>query len=112
MASWLTRARQQTKQLFERTADRETPLSSVPPRSRQACSWIAPESWRRRPSETLCKQRRGKVGRSWYCDETYLKVKGLWVYLYRAINRDGNLVAVLLSERQDQAAAEAFFRSA
>jgi len=52
------------------------------------------------------------VGRGWYCDETYLKVKGLWVYLYRAINRDGNLVAVLLSERQDQAAAEAFFRSA
>ena len=27
-------------------------------------------------SETLRKQRRGKIGRSWYCDETYLKVKG------------------------------------
>ena len=34
------------------------------------------------------------------------------VYLYRAIDLDGNLVDVLLSERQDQAAAEAFFRSA
>jgi putative transposase len=32
-------------------------------------------------SETLRKQRRGKVGRSWYCDETYLKVKGRGVYL-------------------------------
>jgi putative transposase len=63
-------------------------------------------------SETLRKHRRGKVGRSWYCDETYLKVKGRGVYLYRAIDRDGNLVDVLLSERQDQAAAEAFFRSA
>src|SRR5215471_17090909 len=63
-------------------------------------------------SETLRRQRRGKVGRSWYCDETYLKVKGRGVYLYRAIDRDGNLVDVLLSERQDQAAAEAFFRSA
>jgi putative transposase len=63
-------------------------------------------------SETLRKQRRGKVGRSWYCDETYLKVKGRGVYLYRAIDRDGNLVDVLLSERQDQAAAEAFFRPA
>jgi putative transposase len=63
-------------------------------------------------SETLRKQRRGKVGRSWYCDETYLKVKGRGVYLYRAIDRDGNLVDVWLSERQDQAAAEAFFRSA
>lgn len=63
-------------------------------------------------SETLRKHRHGKVGRSWYCDETYLKVKGRGVYLYRAIDRDGNLVDVLLSERQDQAAAEAFFRSA
>jgi putative transposase len=62
--------------------------------------------------ETLRKQRRGKVGSSWYCDETYLKVKGRWVYLYRAIDRDGNLVDVLLSERRDRAAAEAFFRSA
>jgi len=42
----------------------------------------------------------------------YLKIKGRGVYLYRAIDRDGNLVDVLLSERQDQAAAEAFFRSA
>ena len=63
-------------------------------------------------SEILRKQRRGKVGRSWYCDETYLKVRGRGVYLYRAIDRNGNLVEVLLSERQDQAAAEAFFRSA
>jgi putative transposase len=63
-------------------------------------------------SETLRKHRRGKVGCSWYCDETYLKVKGRGVYLYRAIDRDGNLVDVLLSERQDQAAAEACFRSA
>jgi transposase-like protein len=59
----------------------------------------------------LIAQRR-RAGRSWYCDETYLKVKGRGVYLYRAIDRNGNLVDVLLSERQDQAAAEAFFRSA
>jgi putative transposase len=63
-------------------------------------------------SEALRKHRRGRIGQSWYCDETYLKVKGRGVYLYRAIDRDGNLVDVFLSERQDQAAAEAFFRSA
>jgi putative transposase len=63
-------------------------------------------------SETLRNHRRGRIGPSWYCDETYLKVKGRGVYLYRAIDRDGNLVDVFLSERQDQAAAEAFFRSA
>jgi len=63
-------------------------------------------------TETLRKHRRGRVGPSWYCDETYLKVKGRWVYLYRAIDRDGNLVDVYLSETRDRAAAEAFFRSA
>src|SRR5262249_43151959 len=65
-----------------------------------------------RLSETLRKHRRGRIGQSWYCDETYLKVKGHGVYLYRAIDRDGNLVDVFLSEQQDQAAAEAFFRAA
>jgi putative transposase len=42
----------------------------------------------------------------------YIKVKGRWAYLYRAIDRDGNLVDVLLSEKCDKAAAEVFFRSA
>src|SRR4030095_9023029 len=62
-------------------------------------------------SETLRQHRRGRIGPSWYCDETYLKGKGRGVYLYRAIDRDGNLVDVFLSERQDQAANEAFCRS-
>ena len=42
----------------------------------------------------------------------YLKVAGQWQYLYRAIDSDGNLVDVFLSATRDQAAAEAFFRSA
>jgi putative transposase len=63
-------------------------------------------------SEMLRKHRRGRIGPSWYTDETYIKVKGRWTYLYRAIDRDGNLVDVLLSETRDKAAAEAFFRSA
>jgi putative transposase len=63
-------------------------------------------------SERLRKHRRGRVGSSWYVDETYLKVKGRWTYLYCAIDREGNLVDVLLSEKRDKAAAEAFFRSA
>ena len=45
-------------------------------------------------------------------DETYLKVRGRWHYLYRAINRDGRLVDTMLSERRDMAAAQAFLRSA
>ena len=39
-------------------------------------------------------------------------MRGRWKYLYRAIDRDGALVDVMLSERRDLAAAEAFFRSA
>jgi len=63
-------------------------------------------------SEMLRKHRRGRIGPSWYTDEAYIKVKGRWTYLYRAIDRDGNLVDVRLSEKRDKAAAEAFFRSA
>src|SRR3954449_1957833 len=55
---------------------------------------------------------RGKAGRSWYVDETYIKVQGRWCYLYRAIDRSGALVDVLFSEQRDMAAAKAFFRSA
>ena len=56
--------------------------------------------------------RRGTRGRRWHVDETYLKVRGRWCYLYRAVDRDGNLVDTMLSEHRDMAAAQAFFRSA
>jgi transposase-like protein len=56
---------------------------------------------------------RGGAGRhSWNVDETYLKVRGRWCYLYRAIDRNGSLVDTMLSEHRDMAAAKAFFRSA
>ena len=44
--------------------------------------------------------------------QTYVKVAGAWCYLYRAIDRDGTLVDVYLSETRDMAAAKAFLRSA
>ncbi len=63
-------------------------------------------------AEDLRRRRRGKVGRSWYVDETYIKVGGQWRYLYRAIDRLGALVDVMFSEHRDMVAAKAFFRSA
>src|SRR5215217_4255301 len=63
-------------------------------------------------AEELRRCRRGKVGRSWHVDETYLKVQGRWCYLYRAIDQNGTLVDVPFSEHRDMAAAQAFFRSA
>jgi transposase-like protein len=49
---------------------------------------------------------------SWYVDETYIKVRGKWCYLYRAIDHDGNLVDSRLSEKRDMDAAQTFFKQA
>ena len=63
-------------------------------------------------TEQLRIKRRGQAGRSWYVDETYVKVKGKWSYLYRAIDADGNLVDSRLSEKRDMEAAQQFFKQA
>jgi len=63
-------------------------------------------------ADQLRRKRQGQVGKRWYVDETYLKVKGKWCYLYRAIDRNGNLVDSLLSVTRDMAAAQQFFRNA
>ena len=49
------------------------------------------------------------VGVSWRMDETYIKVKGKWVYLYRAVDNEGNKVDFMLSEKRDEPAARTFF---
>src|SRR5215831_1176337 len=63
-------------------------------------------------TERLRKHRYGQGSRQWHVDETLIKVDGQWVYLYRAIDHEGNLLDVRLSQTCDLAAARAFFRSA
>ncbi|MFC0202608.1 IS6 family transposase, partial [Paracoccus rhizosphaerae] len=56
--------------------------------------------------------RKGPTAVSWRMDETYIKVKGKWTYLYRAVDRDGNTLDFMPSERRDLAAARRFFKRA
>ena len=52
------------------------------------------------------------VGGSWRVDETFIKVWGQWMYLYRAVDGQGNTVEFFLSRARGIAAAKAFFRKA
>ena len=52
------------------------------------------------------------AGRSWRVDETYIKVRGRWTYLYRAVDRCGQTIDFRLSTTRDVSAAKAFLKKA
>ena len=58
------------------------------------------------------KKNKRVVATSWRMDETYIQVKGQWVYLHRAVDNFGDTVDFMLSEKRDEAAATAFFKQA
>ena len=62
--------------------------------------------------EAFRKRHKRPVGISWRMDETYIKVKGQWVYLYRAVDKEGQTVDFMLSEKRDEPAARSFFEKA
>ncbi|MFE7084102.1 IS6 family transposase, partial [Priestia megaterium] len=49
---------------------------------------------------------------SWRVDETYVKVKGHWMYLYRAVDSEGNTIDFYLSKARNKQAAKRFFKKA
>ncbi|BCG04480.1 IS6 family transposase (plasmid) [Paraburkholderia sp. PGU19] len=62
--------------------------------------------------EKAFRRHKRAVGRSWRVDETYVKVKGQWKFLYRAVDKAGNTVDFLLRAHRDKAAARRYFEKA
>jgi transposase-like protein len=62
--------------------------------------------------EKVSRKHKLPVGSSWRMDETYIKVKGAWKYLYRAVDKQGKTVDFLLTAKRDMTAAKRFFDKA
>ena len=58
--------------------------------------------------EKVTRENKRPVGKSWRLDETYIKVKGQWKYLYRAVDKGGNTVDYILTAKRDRKAAKRF----
>jgi transposase, IS6 family len=66
---------------------------------------VTPRKW-----NAVCARKLKPTNESWRVDETYIRVKGKWRYLYRAVDSFGATIDFLLSARQDAAAAERFLK--
>ena len=62
--------------------------------------------------EKRCRPHLKPTNDSYRVDETYIKVKGQWKYLYRAVDSDGNTIDFMLSTKRDAKAAKRFFKKA
>ena len=62
--------------------------------------------------ESTFRKRKKMTGGSWRMDETYVKVSGKWVYLYRAVDKTGKTVDFMLSEKRDRTSVLKFFKKA
>jgi len=58
--------------------------------------------------ESQIKKRKNRVGASWRMVKTYIKVKGIWCYLYLAVNKLGNTVDFLLTKRRQRMSVQSF----
>ena len=62
--------------------------------------------------ENAFRKKKKRVGLRWRLDETYVKIKGDWKYLYRAVNKQGNTIDFSLTTKRDKQAALCFLNKA
>ena len=62
--------------------------------------------------EEAFRRRKRPVWVSWQMDETYIKIKGAWYYLYRAVDKQGQTIDFLLTAHRDEQAAKQFLTKA
>lgn len=62
--------------------------------------------------DTAFHLKKKRVGTRWRLDETYIKVKGIWKYFYRAVDKEGSTIDFLLTAKRDKKAALRFLRKA
>jgi putative transposase len=62
--------------------------------------------------EKAFRKNKKRVGNRWRFDETYIKIKGEWKYLYRAVDKQGDTIDFLLTAKRDKKAARRFLNKA
>ena len=56
------------------------------------------------------RRKQGRLGDIWHVDELFIKIRGQHLYLWRAVDQDGDVIDILVSKRRDRRAATGFFR--
>ena len=63
-------------------------------------------------NEKAFRKNKKRAGHRWRLDETYIRIKGKWKYLYRAVDKKGNTIDFLLTAKRDKRAALRFLNKA